>query len=393
MERVEFSETNLDALQVCLDGSYDGILDINSKLPYIVVDDAGTRFVDALHAPFYNYILDHPLYHHPGLVFPLERYHAIAIDQCHGTYMEQYYPHLQSVDYLPLAGTMDKEFHNLLEDGASQTMRQRFHEQYQKRTIPLLFCGTYLDREMVNLELHGRGQVDAGLPGMKHYEEVFYNLAMELIAAWNPEVETMEEALHKLLIDHCPQERSVDNRIREVLGVAMAFPELMNRLYAVDRFVRNESRTDILLELAHAGLEMAVLGEGWEATELANLPNVTLLPGCPMEESFHYMADARMVLDINPLFHRGLHDRVTSAMANGALCISNMSPETVPSKGVLLYTRSQVKSLIEQIAELTDEEMETMAWQGYQDWQQGATWEKVAQRILGFVKRDKEKRG
>ena len=39
VERVEFSETNLDALQACLDSDdYDAILDINSKLPYLILD-------------------------------------------------------------------------------------------------------------------------------------------------------------------------------------------------------------------------------------------------------------------------------------------------------------------------------------------------------------------
>ncbi|MBQ1902605.1 MAG: hypothetical protein II169_08685, partial [Lachnospiraceae bacterium] len=142
VERVEFSETNLDALQACLEKRYDAVLDINSKLPYLVMDD-GSRFLDQLQAPFYNYILDHPLYHHPGLVFPLKDYHAIAIDKRHQAYMKQYYPHLKTVEYLPLGGTAD--LHPV---------------DYKDRRIDLLFAGTYLDRKMVERELQGRGQVN-----------------------------------------------------------------------------------------------------------------------------------------------------------------------------------------------------------------------------------------
>ena len=60
---------------------YDAILDINSKLPYLTLED-GSPFLDRLNAPFYNWIVDHPLYHHPGLSFPLKNYHVLAIDQC-----------------------------------------------------------------------------------------------------------------------------------------------------------------------------------------------------------------------------------------------------------------------------------------------------------------------
>ena len=74
------------ALEDLLGRQYDGVVDINSKLPYFVLED-DRRFLDVLGAPFYNYIVDHPLYHHPGLMFPLQDYHAIAIDHYHETYM------------------------------------------------------------------------------------------------------------------------------------------------------------------------------------------------------------------------------------------------------------------------------------------------------------------
>ena len=96
------------ALENLLGRQYDGVVDINSKLPYFVLED-DRRFLDVLGAPFYNYIVDHPLYHHPGLMFPLQNYHAIAIDHYHETYMRSYYPHLQQVSYLPLGVTQSAQ--------------------------------------------------------------------------------------------------------------------------------------------------------------------------------------------------------------------------------------------------------------------------------------------
>ena len=47
------------ALENLLGRQYDGVVDINSKLPYFVLED-DRRFLDVLGAPFYNYIVDHP---------------------------------------------------------------------------------------------------------------------------------------------------------------------------------------------------------------------------------------------------------------------------------------------------------------------------------------------
>ena len=119
------------SLEGILGRHYDGVVDINSKLPYFVLED-DRRFLDVLDAPFYNYIVDHPLYHHPGLIFPLKDYHAIAIDHCHKSYMEKYYPHLQQVAFLPIGATQSR-----LADVIP----------YEKRQIPLLFLGTYESKD------------------------------------------------------------------------------------------------------------------------------------------------------------------------------------------------------------------------------------------------------
>lgn len=356
VERVEFSETNLDALQACLEKRYDAVLDINSKLPYLVMDD-GSRFLNQLQAPFYNYILDHPLYHHPGLVFPLKDYHAIAIDKRHQAYMKQYYPHLKTVEYLPLGGTAD--LHPV---------------DYKDRRIDLLFAGTYLDRKMVERELQGRGQVNTPWQGGvgRFGEQDIYEISMELISKWNPDEETMEEALSSLISTEGDSE----------------FRELMNRLYAVDRYMRNEIRTDILVTIAEAGLPLTVLGEGWENTKLALFDNVKLLPGCPMEESFRYMADSKMVLDINPLFHDGLHDRVSSAWANGAVCVTNMNPDAVPEElrdCTLFYKRCCMDELLQSLGSLSEERLLEMSRKSKIYASTYGSWSHIARRLYEIM--------
>ena len=82
--RLDFpgEEADFSALSEQIGKPFDAILDINSRLPYLV-DEKGERILNLMDAPFFNYIVDHPLYHHPGLVFPIRRYHAIGIDRQH----------------------------------------------------------------------------------------------------------------------------------------------------------------------------------------------------------------------------------------------------------------------------------------------------------------------
>ena len=45
---------------------FSAAFDFNSRLTRAEMED-GTPFIDALSIPFFNYLVDHPLYHHGGL--------------------------------------------------------------------------------------------------------------------------------------------------------------------------------------------------------------------------------------------------------------------------------------------------------------------------------------
>lgn len=70
--------------------SRTAILDFNSLLPRMVLDD-GTPYVDRLAGPFFDYILDHPLFHYQGLSSGVKNLHAIVLDEAQQKYVEKYY--------------------------------------------------------------------------------------------------------------------------------------------------------------------------------------------------------------------------------------------------------------------------------------------------------------
>lgn len=337
-----------------------GVVDINSKLPYLVLED-GRPFLDVLGAPFFNYILDHPLYHHPGLAFPLERYHAIAIDRSHQAYMERWYPHLRTVEFLTVPGT-----------------RAVNVRPWGQRRTELLFAGTYEPEEKYREKLLALGEETAAL-------------GAAVREAWD-------------VSGHMPMEAAVETALRREYGGGPAdgrdffarfncrdFPELMNRLYPVDKIARNELRRSILRSVAATGYSLTVMGEGWEETELADCANVTLRPACTMARSFEAMADAKCILDINPLFPDGVHDRVTAALANECLCLTNQNPKAAEELGAgsacLYYDEGSVGEVLDKVAHMPDEKRQAMAQAGHEAYCGYGTWEGHVRRLLEMIER------
>ena len=56
---------------------YEVIADFNSLLPRMVCED-GTPYLDRLDGPFFDFILDHPLFHYTGLSSGVTNLHAFS---------------------------------------------------------------------------------------------------------------------------------------------------------------------------------------------------------------------------------------------------------------------------------------------------------------------------
>lgn len=298
--RLDLLDGDFSPLEMYRPGSIDAVIDINSKLPRLI-DDDGRCFLDTLEVPFYNYILDHPLYHHRGLSAAIRDYHAIVVDRRHEAYISKWYKNIASVSCIPMGGT-----------------KALTPVPYEKRSHDFLFSGTFLDpgllqeRAFAVREDHGDG---------------VYQLMRELYDAWDISSQTMEEALTNLLFDYADVSGTdVAGFIHEEYE-ARDMAELMNRLYIVDQMKRNKLREDTLIMAAKSGYRISVLGEGWEKSRLLDFDNAKQLQPVPMQLSFEVMADSRALIDVGPLFFCGIHDRVTSGLANGCICITDMADD------------------------------------------------------------------
>ena len=73
VEYFKVDEDALDDLEKYIGQKYDALIDFNSDLPRALMDD-DSHFLDHVEAPFFDVILDHPLYHHDSA-----EYHLIDI--------------------------------------------------------------------------------------------------------------------------------------------------------------------------------------------------------------------------------------------------------------------------------------------------------------------------
>ena len=97
----EISPQAAAVLERYIGKEYAAVIDFNSKLPRLMCDE-DTYYLDTIQAPFFNYILDNPLYHHATLQCPLQRYHVLLVDEEHAAYVRQHYPHIQGTHILSL---------------------------------------------------------------------------------------------------------------------------------------------------------------------------------------------------------------------------------------------------------------------------------------------------
>ena len=148
---------------------------------------------------------------------------------------------------------------------------------------------------------------------------------------------------------------SIDlEKLSKMYGV-LDYPELMNHLYLADKSARNKSRNHILESIAEAGLPLTIMGDGWELTDLPNYPNVEWIPAMTMSASIEVIANTKVLLDVNPLFFRGLHDRVSTGLQNGCIVATNMCEETAPEHRedqMIFYRESNVEELIDRLRNL-----------------------------------------
>jgi len=266
------------------------VVGFNATAPDELVHEGGHAPWDLAGVPLYNLLVDDPLVHWTQLApgwTSTEDMTVLCIDREHAGAVRRDLGLRHRAGYLPHGGSdADRAVAPALDDA--------------ERPIDVLFPGTWITTSL-----------DPGALGSAPEP------ARSIVALATERV--TEEGVSA---------RGLAREALRARGLA-ASPALLwaarDLLIEVDRWLRGQRRLAVLRSLAAAGLRVVVLGERWE--QAPPVPGLSVRRPRVYHDVLDLMGMAKSVLHVGPLFWAGLHERPLSAMANGAVAVTELNDE------------------------------------------------------------------
>lgn len=344
----QFTEQKVDAA-ICFDGfgtREDWLMDMWNRHDAYVAD----------------VLMDPPFRFHPMLEHHPNRYHMFCCDWEHVEYVKKYFSQMAPyVAFMPHVGVVPDLDVPIV--------------PYRHRKYDILFCGTYYRPQDKLLETKSL------FPGDDEMYEIYENIYKNLIADSDL---TIEQALLTTLD-------------RLFLEVPMdSLKVMLNRSVHLDWAIRMYQRERVVTALAEAGLELYLLGRGWENHPVSGFPNVHRIDDrIPYGDTLSYMADAKINLNVMPWFKAGTHDRIFNTLLQHSLPLTDSSlwiTETFrDGEDIALFDLKHLEKLPDMARSLLADPVkaEKIIEKGYEKVRKNFTWEHCTQWLLEAIEGQK----
>ncbi len=336
-----FASTRVDAA-VCFDGM-------------CIRHEALIEFWDAWGTIVIDILMDPPLRFHPTLEKHPKNYILFCCDIDHVDYVRKYFkddvPH---VAFMPHVGAIPKPDSSRI--------------PYAERKYDILFSATYYSPEskLTEMEL-----IFAENKLMQQFYHLMYQNMIENCSL------TTEQALFFTL------EQTGLSVPDDTLRIIFRFSEY------VDWAIRMYQRSQVVSSLAESGLELYLLGRGWENHSSAKYPNVhRIADRVPYAQSLSVMAEAKINLNVFPWFKAGTHDRIFNTLLQRSLPLTDSSRWVnnyfTNGKDIVLFDLKHLEQLPEIANRMLkdSEHAEHIIQNGYEKVRQNLTWSNCADWIL-----------
>ena len=170
-------------------------------------------------------------------------------------------------------------------------------------------------------------------------------------------------------------------------------PILTRKLFQIlplaDYYVRMKRRMDCIEVLAKAGIRIKVFGNGWTNSPFAN--KLEIYRAVNFTELLNLISKTKLVLNIVPSFSEGSHERVFSAMLNGAVALTDCNKyyetEFKEDSNIVMYSWNNLDELPDKINNLLrdEERLADIAQAGYKVAMKSHTWTARALAIIEMV--------
>lgn len=332
--------------------SYDAVFDFNSELPRLRMED-GSYFLDQIHAPFYDILLDHPLYHHDTLKQRISDFHVLCLDEHHIHYVRGCYPHIKSAELFPVTG----------EDIVPTD------DAYPAKDLDVLFSGTYTNYR----------EIEASIQTIPSF---LGDLTKQLIHLMSEQPALTQEDALRLLLPSLEESEIIEE----------TFPLHMQACFLCDSYLRAYKREKLLLHLAENHIPFTICGNGFSHSPLADFKQVRIIDDLSFSDAFALFRRSKITLNLLPEFKNGTHDRIYSSMLNHSLCLTDASPllqrQFTDGKELLFYTYEHPDQLTDLIFDLlsSDCRVKEISQNGYFCAKENHSWQARAALLLSIVK-------
>lgn len=309
---------------------------------------------------YVTWLVDHPVLLNERLIMhrDMDNLWIGCVDQTHVTYLKDVIDY-HNVFYLPHFG------------GISDKIKK-----YKERNIEIFFPASYLDIEkFVNENTEWRTGAVKVISDLA-INELKKNNEISVVQATKNVLEQMGETVDKQLITEC----------MEVFGSY------------VDTYICRYYRTCVVKSLLDEGLQITVAGSGWsdfkEKYQYKDSLNI-LSDNMSYEEVLDYIGNSKIVLNVFPWFKNGSHERVTSALLNGAICLSDQNEYTEKylkdESSAILYDRNNPQNIAKKIRYYLEhqDEAEEVAQNGKKVAMENMTVKNSVDKILKVIRENR----
>lgn len=306
-------------------------------------------------AVFVTYLCDHPILHRDRLQDLREKDIVFVCDKNHCRFIEEYFPNIKNVKFVPLAGSFSQKY-----------------IPYEERKKQIVFTGTYRTPK----EFYNYFEVISS-----KYEGAMQS-CIEFI--WHDIIENTEQT-----IDMCLKKAlrmfQINNLSKE------CFLDLLKEILVADWYARDYYRDKVIRVLLANGLSIHVYGNGWDEFE-GDYDGELIIEKGSAYVARKAVAEAKISLNLMPWFKEGFQERIATAMLSGTVAVTDESKYIIENfedeKELVTFSLRNLEELPDKIKYLLENEeyASHIASAGKLRADQGLTWQHRTFEMIEFIR-------
>jgi len=307
----------------------------------------GKPVYEYLKIPFVSFMVDSPIYHYANISINDAFVFLTCVDKNHVSEIRTNFK-AKAVFFLPHGGS-----------------RAKNPEIMRKRNTDVVFCGSYGE---------GEGKYKQALDWLKQInssvaENLFHSMIDMMLqddtvsyqAAWTRCTDTAPDSDCAALLQH------------------------------VDMAHRNLVRERVLETLLTAGVTVTCFGKGWENSTLIKHKNFICKSAINFFGSVEEIGNAKICLNIAPMFKNGSHERVFTAMLSGAVCLTDeniyLKELFTDNEDIIFYRPNKLSEMPQKVVSLLNDtdKLASISERAYNKALNNHTWKNRAEYIIKIV--------